>query len=126
MKSVTTIGSLKGKRVLIRVDYNVPLKRSTIVDARRIEASYQTIDAVLKKGGTPILIAHLGDGTESLAPILKTSADILEKKKILQHFQKRLQSSARYISTMRFLSHIGRMHRWWDFRNCCLRMQDFS
>jgi phosphoglycerate kinase len=71
MKSVASIGSLKGKRVLIRVDYNVPLKRGTIVDARRIESSYQTIDAVLKKGGTPVLIAHLGDGTESLSPIAR-------------------------------------------------------
>jgi phosphoglycerate kinase len=71
MKALTKLPALTGKRVLIRVDYNVPIKRGTIVDTRRIESSYQTIDAVLKKGGTPILIAHLGDGTESLAPVAR-------------------------------------------------------
>lgn len=57
-------------RVLIRVDFNVPLKGVKILDTRRIEASYKTIDAVLKKGGTPVLLAHLGkDGSQSLRPV---------------------------------------------------------
>lgn len=71
MRPLTTIPQLKGKRVLIRVDYNVPLKGSKIVDARRIESSYKTIDVILKKGGVPVLLAHLGDGKESLAPIAR-------------------------------------------------------
>ncbi len=69
MKSVTLIPT--HKRVLIRVDYNVPLAGNTIVDARRIDASFATIDAVRKRGGTPLLVAHLGSGEESLRPIAK-------------------------------------------------------
>ncbi len=67
MKTLSSIP--KHTRVLVRVDYNVPLKGSKIVDPRRIDASIATIQALLKKGCTPILIAHLGDGTESLRPI---------------------------------------------------------
>lgn len=63
------IPSIKNKSILIRVDFNVPLKNGKVADTRRIEAAYGTIDTVLKKGATPILLAHLGDGAESLRPI---------------------------------------------------------
>ncbi len=69
MKSISQLPTLHGARVLIRVDYNVPLKKKTIVDTRRIDASSATIKTILKKGGTPVLVAHLGDGTESLRPV---------------------------------------------------------
>lgn len=69
MRSITSLPTLSGKRVLIRVDYNVPIAKNKIIDVRRIEASYQTIDAVLKKGGTPILLAHRGKGKDTLRPI---------------------------------------------------------
>lgn len=75
MKSYTTLPSLKAARVLIRVDYNVPFKPARagggtkIADPRRIEASFTTINAVIKKGGTPVLIAHLADEAASLRPI---------------------------------------------------------
>lgn len=69
MKSYTTLPSLKGARVLIRVDYNVPFKGTKIADTRRIEASFTTIKTVLKKGGTPVLIAHLADESATLRPI---------------------------------------------------------
>lgn len=76
MISVQKLSGIKNKRVLIRVDFNVPLKGTRVADARRIAAAYQTIDIVLKKGGIPILVAHLGDGTESLRPI----ATVLSKR----------------------------------------------
>ncbi len=69
MQSIKLLPTLNGARVLVRVDYNVPLKGTKIVDARRIEASFATIRTILKKKGTPVLIAHLGDGTESLRPV---------------------------------------------------------
>lgn len=69
MKSYTTLPLCKGARVLIRVDYNVPFKGTKIADARRIEASFATINAVLKKGGAPVLIAHLADESATLRPI---------------------------------------------------------
>ena len=69
MKSLTTLPKLNSARVLVRVDYNVPFKGTKIADARRIEASFDTINTVIKKGGTPVLIAHLGDSAASLRPI---------------------------------------------------------
>jgi phosphoglycerate kinase len=69
MKSIKSLPSLKGARVLVRVDYNVPIANNRIKDARRVTSSFETIDAILKKGGTPILIAHLGDSAASLRPV---------------------------------------------------------
>lgn len=80
MTSITKATNLKGKKVLIRVDYNVPLRGKKILDTRRIESSYRTIDTVLKKGGVPILLAHLGDGRESLKPV---AAFLSKKYKVL-------------------------------------------
>jgi phosphoglycerate kinase len=52
---------LDGKRVLVRVDFNVPMDdQQNIVDDRRIRASLPTIKKILSAGGTPILISHLG------------------------------------------------------------------
>lgn len=66
---------LKGKRVLIRVDFNVPLDGSTVTDDTRIREALPTIRKVLQDGGLPILMSHLGrpkdgfDAKYSLAPV---------------------------------------------------------
>lgn len=72
MKTLKDIKKVKGKelkRALVRVDYNVPMKGSAILDARRIEVSLGTIRALQKKGFEVRLIAHLGDGKPSLKPV---------------------------------------------------------
>ena len=69
MKTLKDISGMKGKRALVRVDYNVPLKGNKILDTRRIDASFATIRALQKKGLQVELIAHLGDGTATLKPI---------------------------------------------------------
>ncbi|MCV2891841.1 phosphoglycerate kinase [Lentibacter sp. XHP0401] len=51
---------LKGKRVLTRVDINVPVQNGVVSDATRIERIVPTVEAILAKGGTPLLIAHFG------------------------------------------------------------------
>ena len=51
---------LHGKRVLTRVDLNVPMVDGKIADATRIEKIIPTISEIIKKGGTPILLAHMG------------------------------------------------------------------
>jgi len=51
---------LSGKRVLCRVDFNVPLDGTRITDDTRIRAAIPTLKAILAKGGTPVLLTHLG------------------------------------------------------------------
>lgn len=51
---------LAGKRVLVRVDYNVPMVDGRVADTTRIAASARTIREIVDRGGTPILLSHLG------------------------------------------------------------------
>jgi len=51
---------LSGKRVLVRVDINVPVKDGKVTDASRIERTAPTVRDILAKGGSPILLAHFG------------------------------------------------------------------
>src|SRR5258705_12086147 len=65
---------VKGKRVLLRVDLNVPTENGTVTDATRIERVTPTITEIADKGGKVILLAHFGrpkgpDPKESLKPI---------------------------------------------------------
>src|SRR5256885_12721472 len=68
---------VKGKRVLMRVDFNVPLEGETITDDRRIVQAMPTIKSVIERGGRVILMSHLGrpkGGPEpkySLRPVSK-------------------------------------------------------
>ncbi len=78
---------VKGKRVLIRVDFNVPLEGSTITDDRRIKAALPTINSVIERGGKAILMSHLGrpagKGYEegySMAPVAKRLSELLGKE----------------------------------------------
>ncbi|WP_068467431.1 phosphoglycerate kinase [Candidatus Protochlamydia phocaeensis] len=76
---------LAGKKVLIRVDFNVPLENGTITDDTRIRASLPTIQYVLNQGGSAILMSHLGrpkgkpDPQFSLAPCAKRLSELLKR-----------------------------------------------
>ena len=55
---------LKGKRVLTRVDINVPIKDSIVSDTTRIERIIPTITSIVANGGIPIIISHFGRPTK--------------------------------------------------------------
>jgi phosphoglycerate kinase len=77
---------VKGKRVLVRVDFNVPLKDNVITDENRITGALPTINYLIEKGAKVILCSHLGkpkaDNLEkyTLAPVAKRLSEILGKE----------------------------------------------
>ena len=84
-KSVDDI-NVAGKRVLVRCDFNVPLKNGEITDETRINAALPTIKKLLADGGKVILCSHLGkvkngpNEGESLAPVAKKLSEKLGKE----------------------------------------------
>ena len=83
-KSVDDI-NVKGKRVLVRCDFNVPLKDGRITDETRIVAALPTINKLIADGGRVILCSHLGkvkngpNEGESLAPVAERLSEKLGK-----------------------------------------------
>ena len=81
-KSVDDI-SVKGKRVLCRCDFNVPLKEGKITDENRLVAALPTIKKLISDGGKVILCSHLGKPKGepkpelSLAPVAKRLSELL-------------------------------------------------
>src|ERR1044071_5844474 len=83
---------LKGKRILIREDFNVPLKNGLITSDLRIRAALPTIKQALKAGGKVMLMSHLGrpnegvfDETFSLAPVARVLSELLKMEVPLIH-----------------------------------------
>ncbi len=84
MKQTIEQVNVSGKRVLMRVDFNVPLQNGEITDDRRIQMALPSIKSVLDRGGKLTLMSHLGrpkgEGVEpqlSLKPVAKRLCELL-------------------------------------------------
>ncbi|CCI54576.1 MAG: phosphoglycerate kinase [Tetrasphaera jenkinsii] len=83
MSDIASLGDLRGKRVLVRSDLNVPLDGTTITDDGRIRASVPTIKALVEGGARVIVCAHLGrpkgapEAKYSLAPVATRLSELL-------------------------------------------------
>jgi phosphoglycerate kinase len=85
MKTIDDLGDLRGKRVLVRSDFNVPLDGTTITDDGRIRAALPTLTRLLDAGARVVVTAHLGrpkgepDPKYSLAPVAARLGELLGK-----------------------------------------------
>ncbi|MCV0001625.1 phosphoglycerate kinase [Mobiluncus mulieris] len=86
MKTIESLGDLTGKRVLVRSDFNVPLKDGVITDDGRIRAALPTLKKLLDGGAKVIVMAHLGrpkgqvNPEFSLAPVAKRLEELIGAK----------------------------------------------
>lgn len=88
-KSITDLqaeGKINGKKVLVRVDFNVPMKDGEITDTNRIVQALPTIKYIIENGGKAILFSHLGKvkteedkASKTMAPVAKKLEELLGK-----------------------------------------------
>ena len=86
-KKIVSDLQVKGKKVLIRVDFNVPMKGGVITDDTRIRAALPTIEYVINNGGKAIVFSHLGRikteedfAKNDLTPVAKRLSELLNKE----------------------------------------------
>ncbi len=88
-KTVRDLRDLRGQRVFVRVDYNVPLEGGTITDDTRIRASLPTLQFLIEGGARLVLASHLGRPKKgpapefSLAPVATRLAEMLRRPVVM-------------------------------------------
>ncbi|WP_439593156.1 phosphoglycerate kinase [Microbacterium sp.] len=85
LRTLDSLGSLAGKRVIVRCDLNVPLKDGRITDDGRVRASLPTLNALIDQGARLVVCSHLGrpdgapDAKYSLEPVAQRLSELLGK-----------------------------------------------
>ena len=83
LRTLDSLGSLAGKRVIVRCDLNVPLKDGVITDDGRVRASLPTLNALIHQGARLVVCSHLGrpdgapDAKYSLGPVARRLSELL-------------------------------------------------
>ncbi|WP_291653234.1 phosphoglycerate kinase [Clostridium sp.] len=87
---------VKGKKVLVRCDFNVPLKDGVITDENRLNGALPTIKYLIDNGARVILCSHLGkDASKSLAPVAKRLSEMLDKEVVFARDEEVVGANAR-------------------------------
>lgn len=103
-KSVKDI-EVKGKKVIVRCDFNVPMKNKEITDDRRIKGALETINYLTENGAKVILMSHLGrpdkkyDPEFSLAPVAKRLSELTGKEVKLAEDENVVGENAKELTT---------------------------
>ena len=83
LRTIDSLGSLTGKRVIVRFDLNVPLKDGQITDDGRVRASLPTLNALVAQGARVVIVSHLGrpggavDPKYSLRPVAARLSELV-------------------------------------------------
>jgi phosphoglycerate kinase len=91
LRTIESLGDLRGKRVIVRCDLNVPLKDGHITDDGRIRASLPTLNTLLHAGARLVVVSHLGrpdgepDSKYSLEPVAQRLCELLGKPVVFAH-----------------------------------------
>ena len=84
-KTLDDLSDIRGKRVLVRVDLNVPVKDGKVTDTTRIERVAPTILELSEKGAKVILLAHFGRPKDGPSPELSLSLIAPSVEEVLDH-----------------------------------------
>jgi phosphoglycerate kinase len=84
VRTVEDLGDLSGRRVFVRVDFNVPLQDATVTDDTRIRAALPTLAALRERGAALVLVSHLGRPKDrepelSLAPVAERLSELIDE-----------------------------------------------
>ncbi|WP_296197531.1 phosphoglycerate kinase [uncultured Microbacterium sp.] len=85
LRTLTSLGELAGRRVIVRADLNVPLKDGVITDDGRVRATLPTLNTLIDAGARVVVCSHLGrpdgapDAKYSLAPVAQRLSELLGK-----------------------------------------------
>lgn len=83
MRTLDSLGDIEGKRVLVRVDFNVPVHEGKVRDDARMRRAIPTLEELRNRGAKLLLVSHFGRPKDSepefsLAPVAKRSSELLD------------------------------------------------